>query len=299
MIVESPIVFIDQLNNRDIIALTETWLGKDDYPNLYFNNYECFSQNRIKKNKKRGGGVLLFIKKTIISNKLDKYTISIPDAIDILTVSITFNNLNFILVVNYRSPDSSLDEYNNLIYTLFSNIKKDIIICGYFNDDISKLNSDLEINMMSKGMYSLIKSPTRITSKSNSILDNFYTHFITDRLSSGIINYELSDHLPIFLNIKLEKHIEINNGQVIYKRTLNKKNIEKLINDLSSIDWNYLYNSDNVEFCYDKFINTFLNSYNGCIPLKSVHIKNNKIKNFITNKIKNAINKKINFIKYF
>ena len=81
-----------------------------------------------------------------------------------MTVSITFNNLNFILVVNYRSPDSSLDEYNNLIYTLFSNIKKDIIICGDFNDDISKLNSDLEINMMSMGMYSLIKSPTRIIS---------------------------------------------------------------------------------------------------------------------------------------
>ena len=32
--VESLIVFIDQLNNIDIIALTETWLGKDDYPNL-------------------------------------------------------------------------------------------------------------------------------------------------------------------------------------------------------------------------------------------------------------------------
>ena len=153
--------------------------------------------------------------------------------------------------------------------------------------------------MMSMGMYSLIKSPTRITSKSNYILDNFYTNFITDRLSSDIINYELSDHLPIFLNIKLEKHIEINNGQVIYKRTLNKKNIEKLINDLSSIDWNYLYNSDNVEFCYDKFINTFLNSYNGCISLKSVHIKNNKIKIFITNTIKNAINKKNKLYKIF
>ena len=142
------------------------------------------------------------------------------------------------------------------------------------------------------GMYSLIKSPTRITSKSNSILDNFYTNFITDRLSSGIINYELSDHLPIFLNIKLEKHIEINNGQVIYKRTLNKKNIEKLINDLSSIDWNYLYNSENIELCYDIFISTFLNSCNRCIPLKSVQIKNKNIKILITNTIKNAINKK-------
>ena len=61
-------------------------------------------------------------------------------------------------------------------------------------------------------MYSLIKCSTRITYKSNIILDNFYINCITDRLFSGIINYEFTDHLPMFLNIKLEKHIEINNG---------------------------------------------------------------------------------------
>ena len=117
--------------------------------------------------------------------------------------------------------------------------------------------------MISMGMYSLITCHIRITYNSNSILDNFYTNCITDRLSSGIINNEFIDHLPICLNIKLEKYIEINNGQLIYKRTLNKKIIDKLINDLSSIDWNDLtYNSDNVELCYDTFISTFLNSYN-------------------------------------
>ena len=71
--------------------------------------------------------------------------------------------------------------------------------------------------MMTMGLYSLITCPSRITSKSNYILDNFYTHFITDRLSSGIINYEFTDHLPIFFNIKLEKHIEIYNGQLFTK----------------------------------------------------------------------------------
>ena len=63
--------------------------------------------------------------------------------------------------------------------------------------------------MMPMGMYSLINCPTRITSKSNSILDNFYTNFITDGLSSGIIHYEFTDYLPIFFNIKLEKHIKL------------------------------------------------------------------------------------------
>ena len=60
-----------------------------------------------------------------------------------MTVSIQFNNMNFIFVVNYRSPDSNLLEYNNLMYTLFSNIQKYIIICGDFNDDVSKLKTDL------------------------------------------------------------------------------------------------------------------------------------------------------------
>ena len=72
-----------------------------------------------------------------------------------------------------------------------------------------------------------------------------------------------------------------------------------MINNLSSIDWNDLYNSDNVELCYDKFISTFLNSYNRCIPFQSVKIKNNKIKILITNKIKNAINKKNKLYKIF
>ena len=72
-----------------------------------------------------------------------------------------------------------------------------------------------------------------------------------------------------------------------------------MINDLSFIDWNNLYNSDNVELCYDTFISTFLNSYNRCIPLKGVQIKNKKIKILITNKIKNAINKKNKLYKIF
>ena len=62
--IESLIDYIIKLNNIDIIALTETWLGNDDYPQLYLNNYECFSQNRIKKLKLGGGVLLIFITKT-------------------------------------------------------------------------------------------------------------------------------------------------------------------------------------------------------------------------------------------
>ena len=55
---------------------------------------------------KKSGGVLLIIKNTIISNTLDTFARSIPNVIDTLTISIQLNNINVILVVNYRSPDS-------------------------------------------------------------------------------------------------------------------------------------------------------------------------------------------------
>ena len=58
----------------------------------------------------------------------------------------------------------------------------------------------------------------------------------------------------------------------------------------SSIEWYDLYNSDNVELCYDIFISTFLNIYNRCIRLKRIYIKI-KTHIFLINKIKNVINK--------
>ena len=87
------------------------------------------------------------------------------------------------------------------------------------------------MTMMSMGLYFLMKCPTRITNKSTSVLDFFYINFNTDIFYVyGIINYEITDHLPIFFNIKLEKHMKRNNGKIIYKKTLNKNNIKKLIN---------------------------------------------------------------------
>lgn len=47
----------------------------------------------------------------------------------------------------------------------------------------------------------VITSPTRLSEGSQTLLDLSITNFETSRTKSGVINYYLSDHLPIFISV--------------------------------------------------------------------------------------------------
>lgn len=46
--------------------------------------------------------------------------------------------------------------------------------------------------------YPLISRPTRITSRSATAIDNIFVNSLEDKVSSGLLFTDLSDHLPIF-----------------------------------------------------------------------------------------------------
>ena len=50
----------------------------------------------------------------------------------------------------------------------------------------------------------MISKATRIQKQSETLLDNIFINNISAYKSSGIIVEDLSDHLPIFLSLKLE-----------------------------------------------------------------------------------------------
>ena len=52
--------------------------------------------------------------------------------------------------------------------------------------------------MMSTGLYYLIKCLNRIKVKRIYILYNFYTNYNTESLTYCIINYKITDYIPIF-----------------------------------------------------------------------------------------------------
>ena len=85
--IDNFLTFLDLfIYEPDILILTETWLTKYDDPIIYLNNYNIYQTNRSFKNKKRGGGVAIFVKIFYKFSIIDNLSISITYSIDIVTI---------------------------------------------------------------------------------------------------------------------------------------------------------------------------------------------------------------------
>ena len=86
----------------DVIVFTETNL-KDDEVQLY--NMDDYDKISVCRQKSRGGGILIFIKKNKFNNV--KYEINKLDVNDIIKITMEMNSEVFNLVAIYRKPSSS------------------------------------------------------------------------------------------------------------------------------------------------------------------------------------------------
>jgi len=80
------------------------------------------------------------------------------------------------------------------------------IIEGDVNLNFLKYRIDTHItdyvnSILSRGCISLINKPIRFSSSHQpSLLDHIYTNIIDDNTTTGIALYDISDHLPTFVN---------------------------------------------------------------------------------------------------
>ena len=143
----------------------------------------------------------------------------------------------------YRAPNTNLDMLSDFMYnTIFRNKRnKTIYVCGDFNVDLLQYDKHRDTNNFIDQLYSLglhppITRPTRITSHSNTLIDNIYTTDVTSCIQSGLIINDMTGHLPIF---QITEYKHNNNITIIHssRRLTNERNINTLINDLVNADW--------------------------------------------------------------
>ncbi len=256
-----------------IIGLVETWFK--DIPHDYFNlsDYNLEFQNRI---NKKGGGVCLYIKENIKYNvRTDLQQIKSPENVESLFIEIDRPaSKNIVVGVMYRPPDQDVNEFNKYIDNVLTHAtrnQKIVYLMGDFN--INLLNEDVHLPtndfidiLSTHSLYPSITKPTRITSKSATLIDNIFTNSKYNQ-TSGIFMTDLSDHLPIFIctDLKTKKVVENND---VYVRHFTKENIEHFKKELNSVDWNVQCISTNVNNSYSNFIKKFNELFDKCIPLK-------------------------------
>ena len=172
-----------------MIGFSETWLSDHVSPLLHLDNYTLVESHR---DKKRGGGVCLYVNDTLSFVKRPDLSV-FNEIIDSLFIEVRapHSNEKVVIGVLYRPPKSSTAEFITHFHNLLSVIsseKSDCYIMGDFN--INMLNSvtsnDLLNTASSNGFYPVICKPTRVSSTSASLIDNFFTNVSYMRYSRHI-----------------------------------------------------------------------------------------------------------------
>ena len=170
-----------------------------------------------------------------------------------------------------------LTDFNsNYLNKLLENISKEqksIFLLGDFNVNLLNYNEHNPTNefldsLVSNSFIPINLQPTRITSHSNTLLDNIFSNIIDPDTISGNSTATISHHLP--QSAIIPNMFAAGNKSNIYERDWSKSDRENFTLDYFSIHWEDLIkidelNVDNSTQAYLENINILFDTY---APLK-------------------------------
>ena len=143
-----------------------------------------------------------------------------------------------------KHPTANVEEFTFKFDEFLNKLnpnKYDMYIVGDINIDLLKYHShQQETERYLDMIYSLdllpvITKSTRITSHTATLIDHIYTNTV-NRLTSGIVTVDISDHLPVFCIV--DTPLKKQNRQNMYFRDYGKFYTELYLHDIHTIDWN-------------------------------------------------------------
>ena len=255
-------------NELDIIGISESWLNDDvDVDEYVIKGYKLYRKDRCFDllSKKRGGGVMLFVRDSIRSVEISNDGIS-----ETLWVKLwDSSNRMLVVAVCYRSPNSNIEEDFELYEIIKKNCKNSTLIMGDFNyPNIDWVNCKSDSNGsdfldLINDLFLLqnVSTPTR---KGN-ILDLILStenDLVSDLLVASPI--DKSDHCAIFWSVPWKIEYD-DNIKVIYNYYKGdyRKMINYLIKDVTlnnfisnDVEVNWLCIKNCLIECRDRFVPT-------------------------------------------
>lgn len=145
--------------------------------------------------------------------------------------------------------------------------QKETIIMGDFNIDYSRSNvsKDFKSQMSSYGFKQLVKTATRITKDTSSLIDLIFVNKPNSYPTVNVVSTSLSDHDLICLTRKINTQKYL--ARVIKCRDYSNYNPELLVNDIRQIDWSYVYNSNEVNKSVEYLSTQLKNAFDKHAPL--------------------------------
>ena len=141
------------------------------------------------------------------------------------------------------------DFNSNYLNKLSSKEQKSMFLLGDFNVNLLNYTEHSQTNefldsLASNSFIPLILQPTRITSHSNTLIDNIFSNVIEPDIISGNLTATISDPRPQFAIIPNIFGNISGNKYNIYERDWSKFDRENFILDYFSVDWEDLLKID-------------------------------------------------------
>ena len=219
-----------------IILITETWLDPSLSKSYMLDGYQLEVSSQL---VHRGKGTAMYICSSLPYSRRRDLESSNEQYQTVFVELKTSCNKLAIIGTAYRSPSFPANEFIDFLELTLVKLTDEHKFCsigGDFNIDILKHKSEdgcsqFVNSLASSGVFPCISLPTRITSHSATLIDNFVCNDPSCIESSGVMISDISDHLPIFINIKL--NFRIQKKSVAKHARFDFRNIETLKQNLS------------------------------------------------------------------
>jgi hypothetical protein len=197
-----------------VLAITETWLNDSDEDDNFLIPGFC---NPIRRDRGygRGGGICIYIRNGLSY----KRRLDLENAmIECIWIECVFGLTNIMVGVFYNPKSDCRLFYENFdqcIDNLFLQFQGKVIILGDFNCDFlsENINHLFLSTLQTYGLHQIIDEPTRITSRSKTLIDLIIVNDIQIVEKCGVTAPFCSDHHGIWMSMKL-----IRTAQKRYKR---------------------------------------------------------------------------------
>ena len=268
----------------DILCCTETWLEPDISSNLIqIEGFNVYRKDRVKK----GGGAIIYVREEYTSSQVMQNN---NDEVEDLWVNVQVRkNKSFVVRSVYRQQKASAQSFEYIEERLREAItlEKNLYILGDFNDDQMK-SSKLKQIIKRLGLQQLIKSATRITPDTQTLLDLIISNNPSSIVSTHVEANSLSDHHEISckINIKKEKKRPCRITCRTKRNYSDKEFRAQLMSNVEMIK--PLYCTDDATEQAQILTDYLLKSLDAVAPFQTRTMKNTLVK-WITEELRNEI----------
>ena len=273
----------------DIMGISETRLSPSSSANINLPEYS-FIHNA---SDSRAGGTGLYISNKLTyvpRNDLSSFVFS-SGFLESTFCEIKHKNKKNILVgCVYKHPSMDVDLFNeNFISPFLSKISKEnklLVIMGDFNINLLHCDESPSIanfldHLGSHNILPHISLPTRITSKSNTLIDNIFISTTNSPTISGNLMIGISDHLPQFLFLNQMSKPSKSKLNNVMSRSWSSFNEDNFRNDFNTLNWKEILSVDknDSESSFNCFLDNFNILFDKHVPLKKLTKRQIKLRN--------------------